>query len=762
MQLVTETNPDKQKILIIDSSTSPLQSLLKKELSKYDTAIFVSPHPLPTLNSFDVCYVIAEPFTVNKKIIHAATHCKVVFIFLNQQKNLSQTVKYIKENFSSKKKRIKCVSIESTHITDSDLEKILWFTYSDSSELLLTINTAPKKDDSPIPKLPEITSLKYAKKVHSKQKLFLWIALVFILVHIAFVPPLLAANALFYKLKDSASRDINSSIKLYKQAKSVLWISETMYNFVRPTYQLIGTAHTIDAVIQLDDSVALSFDKAVSLYNDADTFTKLLLKKNKTNGDIAFLESQKNKIGSDLDDLNQYIQIVIQNLPDWKRLEATKQSLKTASDTISTVQTLLPAFDSVFAKDSQKQYLLLFANNMELRPGGGFIGSFGILKVHNYTVEPPQIYDVYDADGQLTTHIDPPDAIRLYLQQPHWFLRDSAFSPDFPTNYNQAKVFLNEELKIPGFDGGILLTTTTIQNILQGMGNLYLPDFKETVNADNFYIKAQLYSESNFFPGSTQKKRFLGSVADQMVLKLDSVPQIKLLQMVKKSLQEKQMVVHFDDPKVQQSIDSLYWSGKLLSPQCPTTVKNCINNFIYPYEANLGVNKANFYVKKLVSVKSVIDKDGIVDTTLTVNLKNDSISNVFPGGIYKDYFQTILPETAIVKKVTKNNTLVDKYDLTDTGLKTLGVYMETPAQSATKLEIEYTVETGLDKGKGAYQFVVQKQIGSPNSEFHLEVYFPNNIHPTSQNFSPLVKHNEIIYNTTLTADKIFFIELTKD
>jgi hypothetical protein len=175
----------------------------------------------------------------------------------------------------------------------------------------------------------------------------------------------------------------------------------------------------------------------------------------------------------------------------------------------------------------------------------------------------------------------------------------------------------------------------------------------------------------------------------------------------------------------------------------------------------LGVNKANFFVKKRISMKSIIDKDGIVNNTLQITIKNDSMSNVFPGGVYKNYFQTILPSTAVIQKITKNKTLVDTYDVQDLGTKLLGLYLEIPAQSSSTIEIEYTIETGLDKGKGAYQLVVQKQIGSPNSEFHFEVDYPESIRPVSQNFSPLVKPNEIDYNTTLTADKIFFIELNK-
>ena len=65
---------------------------------------------------------------------------------------------------------------------------------------------------------------------------------------------------------------------------------------------------------------------------------------------------------------------------------------------------------------------------MELRPGGGFLGSFGVFEIGNYSIGDIKVYDIYDADGQLTVHLDPPKPIAEYLSVPHWFFRDSNFS----------------------------------------------------------------------------------------------------------------------------------------------------------------------------------------------------------------------------------------------------------------------------------------------------------------------------------------------
>ncbi len=765
MQLVTETNTEKQKILLVDKYSSRLLLLLKNELRKYDNEVFVSPKILPTLNSFDLCFVLHEPFSSIKKILEQSVNTKLIFIFINRKKTAVEVEQYIKRYYPSKDTYFKCIDIEtSMHPNDEVLEKILWFTFSESSDTLLFIHPKKvEKDSKDLPRAPNRNSpIKYAKKERSFKRVLFYIFIVAALLHFSFIPPLILTNLLFYKTVQSVKEDFSTSIIAYKQAQFFYNITKNLYNLARPTFQLISLAYYTDNPVQIDDTVSLTFDKAISVHDSANAFTKLLLKKEKTQSDMDAIQTYKKKLTNDLDSFDQYLSILSQKIPNWTQFTNAKVTLKEVVNNTKTVQKLLPQFDTIFAKDNNKKYLILFANNMELRPGGGFIGSFGILNVHNYTVEPVKIYDVYDADGQLKTHIDPPAPIREYLQQPHWFLRDSAFSPDFQTNYAEAKLFLKEEMKFDNFDGGILLTTSTIQNILEGMGDLYIPDFKESVNKNNFYIKAQLYSEKNFFPGSTQKKRFLGSVANQMIANLEHTSQLKLLQMVKKSLEEKQLVLYFEDSKLQDSIDSLYWSGKTLIPKCPPNFPTCINNYLYPFEANLGVNKANFFIKKLVSMKTVINSEGVAENKLFFKFTNESLTDVFPGGTYKNYFQVMIPVAAQVEHLTKNDTLIEKYDVTDGDSKTLGFFIEIPPQSTSKIEIDYSLDTELSQGKGAYQLIVQKQVGSPNSQFKFDLSYPKTIHAVSQNFSPLVKHNEILYNTTLTADKIFFIELFKD
>jgi len=106
--------------------------------------------------------------------------------------------------------------------------------------------------------------------------------------------------------------------------------------------------------------------------------------------------------------------------------------------------------------------------------------------------------------------------------------------------------------------------------------------------------------------------------------------------------------------------------------------------------------------------------------------------------------------------------LIENVDERNEEVKTIGFYFEVPPQKKTEIRVNYTLEEALKKGKGAYQLIIQKQIGSSNNDFGFQLHLPQNIFIVNQNFSPLVKNNNIIYNTNLSADKIFFVELLRE
>ncbi len=755
MKLKTEMLKKKQQILIVGNSHYFFLEELKNQLKKFDNEVFVSPHLPETVNQFDVFYVVNNPHFINTLIDQ--TGKKIVFIVVDNHAKALHLTNYIQTHART---TIKVISIKHPEaITSNEIERILWFSFARTTEVLLSMHL--------------IETVKLQKKNTSRRSwsFFQTRTIVFTIVffiftlHSLFIFPLLYATLFNIRAANKILKNgqIDAATAAAKKAQSALAVSESLYMFARPTLLLFGIVIFPDNLIEANKRASKAFYHAQQLSKDGSLLLSLALKKDKTIEEKEQILHSVTKLSKEIDSIEENLSIVYQKLPEWNSsLRKQKKMVKDTSELINTFRKFIPFANQILAKDSEKQYLLLFANNMEIRPGGGFIGSFGILTVKDLTVQKLQVYDVYDADGQLKVHITPPKAIIKYLNQPHWFLRDSAFSPDFRTNYLEAVNFLSKEFETSRFDGGIIITTSAIQNLLSAIGSLYIPDFRETINKDNFYLKAQLYAEKDFFPGSLQKKQFLSSVVNQILISLEQTQLPQVLQALRKTLDEKQAALYFEDQNLQETVNSLYWSGEMIVPTCASSSKNCTVDYLFPVDANLGVNKANFFVTRTYNLEIRLNSDSSIKNLLTIVFKNDSPNAVFPGGTYKNYFQIVLPKTASIKNITKNDTLVEEFDERTDLYKTLGMYIEIKPQSETTVSLTYQLPPSIRSGQGAYQLIVQKQIGSPNSDLNLKITLPNNIFITNQNFSPLVKGNAIIYNTVLSADKIFFIDLVKE
>ncbi len=757
MPISSEDHTSPEKILIVDRNNTAISVHLKNHLKKYDSDIYLSSLAPKNISPFSVCIIINGSIPLLEKMIHYSDK-KIAFIYANVKDDIVYTAI---QHIEAHKKNVKIIRIKNTSPSKEDIEKILWFTLTSSKEYFLNLHYINPREEIEVNKA---VTKKLRRKNWGLKRLILFGLFILFILHILYIPPLIFSSYYLYKIQEPMEKENIEQVQTYiNKMDKTLNISKKLYSFVRPTYLFFSIASIPENIFQLNVTGNNVIKKAIPIYYESKELITLLMKKDKTAQETEKMQVNQKKLIPEINDLHENLSFLYQKIPEWNvEIVQKKEKFKKMIELIETTKKFLPHFNTIFASNTEKKYLLMFANNMEIRPGGGFIGSFGVVDVKNLTISKITIYDVYDADGQLNAHIPPPEPIRIYLHQPHWFLRDSAFSPDFYENYLSAEKFLEKEMGFSGFDGGLLITTSTIQQILDAVGEVYLPDIQEIINKDNFYLKAQLYAEKDFFPGSIQKKSFLSEVADSLMIKLEDSPPPKLIPNLIESFNEKQAVVYFEDPDLEKFIDSLYWSGKVVSPKCSVPDNSCITDFLFPYDANLGVNKANFFITKSTSLQVLVNPEGKIKNTYKVTFNNDSPNDVFPGGTYKNYMQMLIPKDAEIIRITKNGTLIDEFDESTELYKKIGFYIEIPAQTKSDVIIEYEDKPTIKNGTNHYQLILQKQIGSPNYDFNFSMELPNNTYLVNQNFSPLVKGSTILYNTTIKADKIFFLELLKE
>src|SRR5438270_8291714 len=103
MQLVTETQSDDQKILIIDRAFSFILKDLKRVLTKYQNNVFVSPKLQTDLHKFKVVYIVNGSFSHIRKLLLGPINTRLIFIFNNNKKGAEQCAKYIERFYPTQK-----------------------------------------------------------------------------------------------------------------------------------------------------------------------------------------------------------------------------------------------------------------------------------------------------------------------------------------------------------------------------------------------------------------------------------------------------------------------------------------------------------------------------------------------------------------------------------------------------------------------------------------------------------------------------------
>ncbi len=490
------------------------------------------------------------------------------------------------------------------------------------------------------------------------------------------------------------------------------------------------------------------------------------------------------------DDVNQiiasekYLSLLMQKIDPAMVPDRYKSFFENTKKLLSLASQVIDGLPQIIGMVQDKTYLVLFQNNMELRPGGGFIGSYGILTMSKGKIKAFHIHDVYTADGQLRGHIEPPFAIRPYIPIVHLYLRDSNFDVDFIKDAQSTSYLLSQETGIIA-DGVIGVDLTAVRGLLASVGSVYIPSLNQTVDKNNFFLLAESASEKNFFPGSSQKEDFLNSFFTALMQKVQSSGAINpeiLTQELTNALLQKHVLVAFADPTVQEPFTFANLSSSLIDARAQSA--SALNDFLGINEANLGINKANAFVTRSVSQEVVIKESGEVDEKATLYLTNSSTGK-WPGGPYKTYLRFILPQNAVLDSVTINNqkqTLVDAvtnpavYEqksfippdgleiekTSEEGKQLFGFLVTVPVQRLVSVAVSYHLSQvfPLSVLGETYSLKLFKQAGTDIYPYVLNVEIPSTLRVLSSSNALRKVGSIYTYNTVLATDTILSLSLS--
>lgn len=470
-------------------------------------------------------------------------------------------------------------------------------------------------------------------------------------------------------------------------------------------------------------------------------------------------------IGGVLGGTDERLQQIYDNLSDFEKVSVeskdngslaagyllSKVSFANYKQLISQIIVITNKMPSVLGSEGSKTYLVLFENNMELRPTGGFVGSYGLLTFDGGRLSDFTISDVYSADGQLNGHVEPPAPIKDYLGEANWWFRDSNWDPDFPTSAKRAEWFLDKEMDRT-VDGVISVDLNPIKDFLVVNGPISLQDYNLKISSDNLYEEVQSEVQDNFIPSTNKKASFLTALSRNILSEAGSLsPKEKLstLKLVYENLNEKHIQVFLHDTDFQRSMSNLGWDGSVFIPSCGDA---CYSDLMGVVEANVGVNKSNYFVKRSVDVKVDVT-GGEIERILTLTLQNLANASLGVSGRYKSYVRLLVPEDSNIIQVTSSfgqNTEILNPEISNAkGRKEIGVLIEVLGGETKKITFKWSGK--INAPVSEYNLFFRKQAGVDNYPINLSVDTPTNLLGSNPTFT-LTNQGKYVYNTTLVRD----------
>lgn len=455
---------------------------------------------------------------------------------------------------------------------------------------------------------------------------------------------------------------------------------------------------------------------------------------------------------------------ISRGLPDFvsSRVEDMQLRVVGYSELVEKARAASFLLPSITAVDGKKSYLVLLQNNLELRPGGGFIGSYAKITFEKGKVVDVKVDDIYSLDGGLADVIEPPAELKSDLGQNRWYLRDSNTEPDFPTSARQAELFYR---RTTGeiVSGVVAVNLSASAKLVDAVGGVDLPEYGESVNGSNLFEKTVTRAEAGFFPGSQAKKNYLTALQTQLFNKIFYLSQNNwpaIIRAVGDSLEQKQMMVYLSDPALFSYALSENWGG--LMPRGSTAVEGVTSDFFALVESNMGANKANYFLNRKLKLETTIAKEGEIVEKLTVSYKNTSPANVFPGGTYKNRFKLYLPlGTRLVNfKYGESDLTENVASFTDYGRTGYSILLELAPGEQKNVVMEYALNTPLSfkNGTATYRLDIIKQSGMMADPFEWKLAYPINMYIVNGSGESEKSDQQLIFSTDLSTDRAFQLQ----
>lgn len=296
-----------------------------------------------------------------------------------------------------------------------------------------------------------------------------------------------------------------------------------------------------------------------------------------------------------------------------------KNTIAAASAGLNEFDRLVPVLKEVLGGNGVRTYLVEQVNPAELRAGGGFIGSYSLLRAEQGVLSVIRSGDSYDlANPRPLPHepgfIPEPGPLRDVIPAISWSFVDSNEFPDFPTNAQAAMDFVQPRLgKI---DAVISIDYYSVAKMLQLTGPVSVAGYG-TIDATTF-IPQLIQHETD-----PTHKAVLSALAGPLMTLVTGLPQERwpaIVGALNDLASSRHLQVYATNPMVESEINRVGWSGEL-NPVAA-------GDYMMEIDSNYGGGKSNYYLTRHYAV--VLTRSGDkLHHRVTIEMSNATPAGAF-------------------------------------------------------------------------------------------------------------------------------------
>lgn len=525
-------------------------------------------------------------------------------------------------------------------------------------------------------------------------------------------------SAALLSLEKISSRKVFNSFSIFSEQLLQL-------KYLLRTGKLVSQSLSQAIGLTSNSSVLLS-EKLFS--SDSEEFRKnILILAYESEPELVGLKASLELALLDLEKINRFSLLY----PVYKDLKLAKGELQTAIGLLDKATLLTKVLPALGGYPQPGNFLFIMNNVDELRPAGGFIGVYGLMETKNGSLNSFLTYDSYHLDMPASIsnnwNLLPPEPLAKYLKVKHWYLRDSNWSPDWPTSARQIQEIYHGEKKAlkessEPFTGVISITPDFVTDLFDITGPITARG--DVYNKDNFQELLQYSVEVSYKDqeiSSWDRKDVINEILYEMkesLLSLSPENSYLLLNIISKNIANKNIQLYFNDEYLQSLVVKL---------NAASEVKQFFGDYLLVVDANLGAFKSDAVVKKSINYQIDLQKDKI-KSNLQLNYRHE-------GGFdwrttrYRSYTRVYLPlETKLENIDSFGGVKIDKDSV---------VSYEDKELKKTVLAFFFTLEPGLAGGINVdyrlsdnflktfrdnnYLLLIQKQSGRKTESFNFSL-----------------------------------------